>query len=349
MIRWARSRTGEFTHAPPSHSAGRREPELAESLARLLGTSPTMARLGAEIRRAADRDPEPVLITGEPGTGKGQVARLIHLLGRRRRGPLEEVRCGGLDPEAAARTLFGAAGGAGAAVPGLLEFAHGGSVVLDPIERLSSEVQHRLIGFLETGTLHRLGSVEDLDIPLDVRVVAATHRDPMDAEREGAIASDLRRLLGRVSIHLPSLRERAEEDRVMLVHQVARDLRRAMGRGPVDIAPPALARLVDHTWPGNLREMRNVMERTIMAAGEEDTLRLAHLPLELTSATAGPGGGAEGDTGRGFQPETLEAVERRHVEAVLRHHGGNRTRAARDLGIARATLINKIKAYGLDL
>jgi DNA-binding NtrC family response regulator len=310
-----------------------------------------MAALGAEIRRAAARDPEPVLITGEPGTGKGQVARLIHRLGRRSGGPLEEVPCGGLDPDGAARALFGWAEGAAATSAGVLELAQGGSVVLDPLECLTSEVQHRLVGFLETGTLHRLGSTAELDLPLDVRVIAATHRGPPDAERESAIASDLRRILGRVSIHLPPLRERAEEDRVVLVHGVARDLRRAMGRGPVDIAPAALTRLVEYSWPGNLREMRNAIERAVMAAGEEDTLRTAHLPSDLRSNSPATGAatGAKNGNRRGFQPESLAEVERRHIEAVLRHHGGNRTRAARDLGIARATLINKIKGYGLDL
>jgi transcriptional regulator with PAS, ATPase and Fis domain len=224
-------------------------------------------------------------------------------------------------------------------------------VFLDPIERLDSESGHRLIGFLEHGTLHPLGGTTDLDIPVDVRVIAATHRDPEEAVRMGSLSPELHRILGRVSIHLPPLRERAEEDRVTLVHRVARDLRTEMGRGPVDIAPDVLTCLVEHPWPGNLRQMRNVVERTILAAGDDGTLRMSHLPDDLGSPRApyptrrGTGNG----NGGGFRPEPLEAVEGRHIEAVLRYHDGNRTRAARDLGIARATLISKIKRYGLDL
>ena len=365
MIRWARSRTGEHTHAPPPPPAGRwnggaagRESEVhqatAAALTRALGTSSAMARLGVEIQRVAARDPEPVLLIGEPGTGKGEVARLIHRLGHRAHGPFEAVPCAGLDPAEAAQTLFGWAG----AGPrdrqrttgrGLLEAAHGGTVFLDPIERLDSEVGHRLIGFLEDGTLHPLGGTTDLDIPVDVRLIAATHLGPEEAMRAGSLSPDLHQILGRAPIHLPPLRERAEEDRVTLVHRVARDLRTDMGRGPLDISPSALSLLIDHPWPGNLREMRNVMERAILAAGNEDTLRPAHLPSEVGQARSASDARSQGESDSAYRPESLETVERRHIEAMLRHHGGNRTRSARDLGIARATLINKIKAYELDL
>lgn len=329
---------------------------MAAALTRALGTSSEMARLAEEIRRVAARDPEPVLLVGEPGTGKGEVARLIHSLGSRSPARFEAVQCAGLDSSEAARTIFGWAGGgtregSGETEAGILERAHGGIVFLDPIERLSSEVLHRLVGFLEDGTLHPLGGTAELDIPLDVRVIAATHLDPQEALRMGWLSPDLHRILGEASIHLPPLRDRAEEDRVMLVHRIARKLRADMGHGPLDVASDALACLVEHPWPGNLRQMRNVVERAILTAGDADTLRLSHLPADLRSFPTATRGGPETGNGRGggFQPESLEDVERRHIEATLRHHDGNRTRAAKDLGIARATLISKIKRYRLGL
>jgi DNA-binding NtrC family response regulator len=370
MIRWARSRTGEYTHTPPRQTdppTGRPAPggpdpatsvppEMAAALTRALGTSSEMARLAEEIRRVAARDPEPVLLVGEPGTGKGEVARLIHSLGRRSPARFEAVQCAGLASSEAARTIFGWAGGGtqgriGETEPGILERAQGGTVFLDPIERLTSEVRHTLVGFLEHGTLHPLGGTADLDIPLDVRVIAATHLDPEEAMGMGSLSPDLHRILGKASIHLPPLRNRTEEDRVMLVHRIARELRREMGHGPLDVASDALACLVEHPWPGNLRQMRNVVERAILTAGDADTLRLSHLPADLRPFPTANRGGPETGNGRGggFRAESLEDVERRHIEATLRHHDGNRTRAAKDLGIARATLISKIKRYGLDL
>lgn len=163
------------------------------------------------------------------------------------------------------------------------------------------------------------------------------------AVERGSFREDLFYRLNVTPLHLPAVRERTPEDRIALLHALLDELRQDIPRGPARIADDAVERLVAYPWPGNIREMRNVLERALIFGAGSDELRRDHLPAELRRSAGRAAGGG------GFRPESMQDVERRHIERMLLHHDGNRTRAARDLGMARATLINKIKLYALDL
>ncbi|MDT8341454.1 MAG: sigma-54 dependent transcriptional regulator [Longimicrobiales bacterium] len=308
-----------------------------------LGTSPLMTELAHKVRLLAESDRTTVLLTGESGTGKGWVARALHRLGPRRDAPFVEVNSAGLTATFLSSELFGHEKGAFTdareAREGLFELAHRGVLFLDEVGDLAPELQPKLLNVLEHQTFRRLGGSREIRV--DVRLVAATNHDLEAAVAEGSFREDLYYRLNVTPLHLPALRERPPEDRVALLHRIHRELLRDLRRGPAAIDPEALARLVAHPWPGNIREMRNVLERALIFGQGEETLLPRHLPPEMRAQ-------AHGRTDIPYHPESLAEVERAHIERVLRHHAGNRTRAARDLGIARATLISKIRRYGLD-
>ena len=174
-----------------------------------------------------------------------------------------------------------------------------------------------------------------------MRLIGATNQDLDALVAAGRFRNDLLYRIGVAVVALPPLRERTREDCVDLVERLALELAEELPRAPTAIHQDALERLVAHPWPGNVREMRNVLEWAMIMARGSSVVRVEHLPQELRKS--GTGGV------RRFQNQTLEEIERHHVERVLGHHGGNRTRAARDLGISRATLIQKIKRYGLRI
>ena len=175
---------------------------------------------------------------------------------------------------------------------------------------------------------------------MDVRLIAATNHDIGDAVRRGRFREDLYYRLNVIPLHLPPLRERAREDRLALLRRLFAELRAELPDSPADFATEVLERLLDYAWPGNIREMRNVLERALILARGAERLGLQHLPAEVGRRQAAPST---------REAVSLEEVERRHIERTLRRHGGNRTRAAEELGISRATLINKIKVYALDV
>jgi len=308
-----------------------------------LGASPVMSEIARKVRLLAQSDRTTVLLTGESGTGKGWVARILHRLSPRRDGPFVEVNCAGLTSTFLASELFGHEKGAFTdareAREGLFQAADRGVLFLDEMGDLSLDLQPKLLNVLEGRAFRRLGGSRE--IAVDVRLVAATNRDLEAAVARGDFREDLFYRLNVTPIHLPALRERSVEDRMALVHRLNAEVRREMRRGPGEVSDEAVERLVAYPWPGNIREMRNVLERALIFGGASDTILPEHLPGELRTTHRARGSAA-------FRPESLSAVERRHIERVLQHHGGNRTRAARDLGIARATLINKIKAYGIE-
>ena len=205
---------------------------------------------------------------------------------------------------------------------------------------LAPELQPKLLKVLETKTFRRLGGTREITV--DARLVAATHQNLEEALEKGTFREDLYYRLNVTPLHLPALRERTADDRLALLHGLLAELRREVGRGPSAISDDALGRLVDYAWPGNIREMKNVLERALIFSGDAEEVGVDHLPADLRRS-------ARSGRRSGFKPEPMREVERRHIERMLVHHDGNRTRAARDLGIARATLINKIKGYELDL
>ena len=310
-----------------------------------LGVSPAARELGHQVELLAASERSTVLLTGESGTGKGWVARAIHHLSPRGNGPFVEVHGGGLSATFLESELFGHENGAFTDAnerrQGLFELADRGTILLDEIGDLAPDVQARLLKVLEANTVRRLGGTRDMAV--DVRVVAATNRDLVAEVRAGRFREDLYSRLSVMPLHLPALRERPREDRLTLLARMLSDLARQMPGCPSAGSAEALDRLVSAPWPGNARELRNVVERAMILARGSPQIGVEHLPADLRKG--GGGGGGE----RRHQPQALAEVERLHIEKTLRFHGGNRTRAARELGISRATLINKIKVYGLDI
>jgi DNA-binding NtrC family response regulator len=307
-----------------------------------LGESALMRRLTQQIATLAG-DTSPVLITGETGTGKSWAAQELHRRSPRAAGPFIEVNAAGLSATFLDSELFGHERGAFTDAKsqklGLFELADGGTLFLDEIGDLAPDLQPKLLRVLESQRFRRLGGTREIQV--DVRLVAATHRDLADAVASGTFRSDLFYRIAVFPVHLPPLREREPSDITALAVRALADTRRRLGRGPTQFTAQALDAIVRHRWPGNIRELRNVIERLVLVAGSADEIRIDHLPSELRDS-------------RWDRPEaelaegewTLAAAERRHIERVLAHFGNHRTKAARALGISRATLYNKLFGMG---
>jgi len=309
----------------------------------MLGVSGRMKDLARQIVLLAGSERTTVLITGESGTGKGWVARLIHRLSPRREAPFVDVNCAGLSATFLDSELFGHEKGAFTDAKelkqGLFEVADRGSLFLDEIAELAAELQPKVLKALEDKSFRRLGGTRELQV--DVRLIAATNHDIGEAVRSGRFREDLYYRLNVIPLHLPPLRERSREDRLDLLKRLFADLRAELPDSPADISSEAVERLLVYPWPGNIREMRNVLERALIVGRGAERLGPEHLTAEF--------GRRAGEPLARVQKVSLEDVERRHIERILRRHGGNRTRAAEELGISRATLINKIKTYALDV
>src|SRR5438034_1261332 len=214
------------------------------------------------------------------------------------------------------------------------------------MRELALELQPKLLKVLETKTFRRLGGTREITV--DVRLVAATNRDLLSDVKAGRFREDLYYRLNVLPIHLPAVRDRAREDRLALLTRILAALHAELPGCPSACTSEALDRLLSAPWPGNIREMRNVVERAMILGQGGPAISVEHLPADLRKGAAG---GAVGGTGgdRRHVPQTLADVERLQIEKTLRFHDGNRTRSAHELGISRATLINKIKVYGLDL
>ncbi len=190
---------------------------------------------------------------------------------------------------------------------------------------------------LETKTFRRLGGTREITV--DVRLVAATNKELQAEVERGQFREDLYYRLSVMPLMLPALRDRSKEDRLALITRLMTDLRSELPDGPPTLSSEVLERLLAYGWPGNVREMRNVLERALILGRGAPAVSVEHLPGEFR---ARPGIGDRRHT-----PLSLEDLERQHIERTLKHHTGNRTRAAIELGISRATLINKIKRYNL--
>ncbi len=307
-----------------------------------LGVSSQMADLGRQIEMLASSERTTVLLTGESGTGKGWVAHLVHNLSPRNAGAFVDVNCAGLSATFLESELFGHEKGAFTDAKerkqGLFELADGGTIFLDEIGDLALELQPKLLKVLENKTFRRLGGTRELKV--DVRLVAATNRDLIQDVEAGHFREDLYYRLSVMPLHLPAVRERSREDRHALIVRIIGEIHPQLPGSPAECDDEALERLLAAPWPGNIREMRNVLERAMILARGQPVIGLEHLPPDLRARVGGE---------RRHHAQSLAEVERTYIERALRYHGGNRTRAAKELGISRATLINKIKVYGLDL
>jgi DNA-binding NtrC family response regulator len=306
-----------------------------------IGRSPMMREVARQMELLAKSDTT-VLLLGETGTGKGWGANLIHSLSSRAGAPLVEVNCAGLSATFLDSELFGHEKGAFTDAKeqkrGLFELAHTGTIFLDEIGDLAVELQPKLLKALESKRFRRLGGTREIDV--NVRLIAATNHDLSDQVRAGKFREDLYYRLNVLPLRLPSLRQRGKDDIADLAVRLLLDLRRRIGRGPSRLSPEAMTVVTQYPWPGNIRELRNVLERALIMMPEGDQLEVAHLPPELLTIGHADSGAPEVDL-------PLEEVERRHIIGVLARQGDNRSRAARALGISRATLYEKLHKYGL--
>ena len=323
-------------------------PPVDGRLGELVGQGPAMTRLFGLLEAVAPT-PVNVLVTGESGCGKELLARTLHQLSGRA-GPLVVFDAATADPEMVRADLFGHVKGAftGAAGErqGAFRAAHGGTLMIDELGELPLDLQPRLLRALESRQVQPVGG--DHAVPVDVRVVAATHRDLPAMVQAGSFRADLYHRLNVIPLALPPLRARME-DLDLLVEHLSASL-------PVALALSAAARaaLAAYGWPGNVRELRNVLERAAVlcqgrSAEPADLMLEAGGPAPRVPAPQGGGGPVEpAAAGPAGAPESLEAIERKAVLAALERHGGNKTAAARELGVSVNTLRRKLSGYGIE-
>ena len=298
----------------------------------IIGKSEAIRKLLEQIESVAQSNSS-VIITGESGTGKELVARAIHANSQRRYFPLVSVHCGALTESLLESELFGHEKGAftGATFnrKGRFEMADGGTIFLDEIATVSPKMQIELLRVLETKSFHRVGG--NKEITSDFRVICATNRDLETMVRNGTFREDLYYRLNVVNITIPPLRERTD-DIPMLVNHFINKYCTSMSRDLITIEPAAMKQLEKFEFPGNVRELENMIERAIVI-GNGKEIRLKDLPMGKEAADS--------------SVESLEELEKRHIEQILAKYEWNVSRSARALHVDRVTLYNKIRKYGL--
>lgn len=294
------------------------------------GQSDAIQRFAMDAHRVLDSH-APVLIQGETGTGKGVLASWMHRHGPRAEEAFVDINCAGLSRELMESELFGHQRGAftGAATSklGLLDLAHRGTAFLDEIGEIDPALQPRLLKVLEEQRFRRLGDVRDHLV--DVRLIAATNRDLARLSRDGKFRSDLYFRISTVALTIPPLRKRIED-----IPQLAREIAANLRPGGAEITPDALHMLQAYDWPGNIRELRNVIERALLNSNGAPTIEAKDLRFEISHEPI------EDDLDL-----TLEELERKHVERVLRHEAGSVEAAAVRLGISRSALYVRLKRW----
>jgi DNA-binding NtrC family response regulator len=325
--------TGEGPHrrqAMPKHKS--------ECVNPFVGSSSAIQRLRALASRVLCSE-SPILLQGETGSGKGVLANWIHRNGPRAHQPLLDLNCAGLSRELLESELFGYEKGAFtsavASKPGLLEVANHGTVFLDEIGDIDLHVQPKLLKVLEERTFRRLGDVRDRAV--DIRLISATHRELLELVREQRFRSDLFFRVNIFLICVPSLRDRTE-DIAPLAQQLLRQITRTYGRPELGISDSAMAELERYPWPGNIRELRNVLERAAMVA-EHQVVTPEDLHFQAKLEHDGLAAGALNGT--------LKDMERAYINHVLRDEGGSIERSARRLGIPRSSLYNKMRRFDI--
>ncbi len=343
----------------------------------LIGRSPQLEQVFGVIEKVADT-PSTVLISGESGTGKELIARALHGNSSRKAGPFIKINCAAIPKTLMESELFGyekgAFTGAVASKPGRFELADGGTLFLDEIGEIPVEMQVKLLRVLQESEFERVGGIKTIKV--DVRLVTATNRDLQKEVGAGTFREDLFYRLNVVPIHLPPLRERRADIPLLVDHFIARFNER-LKKQIAGLDEEALARLTAHPWPGNIRELENVLERTILFC-EGPTIRASDLPPEISGASAAaapppsmavplpipPAASVPNVTpahgtpmpppieGRASSLKELvrqetERVERELIVRALEETGGNVTQAARKLKISRKSLQNKMKEFGL--
>jgi DNA-binding NtrC family response regulator len=305
-----------------------------------VGVTPAIRSLAEQTRRVVDTD-TPVLIQGETGTGKNILARWLHERGPRSEEAFVDVNCAALSPEFLQAELFGyepgAFTGATSRKLGLLEVGHHGTVLLDEVGDIDLSVQPKLLKVIEERRFRRLGSVRDIEV--DIRLLSASNSDLAHLVEERRFRSDLFFRLDVVHLACPPLRQR-REDIPILARDMLERLATDRGTGEIVLSAAAERLLMAYAWPGNLRELRNVLERAALLA-RRPVLEAGDFVLERP--------GPEAPAYVGDAELSLEQVERLHIERVLQHEGGNVGRAAQCLRVPRSSLYQKLKKYGINL
>ena len=316
-------------------SANREQPKRAPDL--FLGSSEAIRKLEDQATRAAAAD-SPILITGETGTGKSELARWLHRHSQRASESLLELNCGGFTREFLETELFGhekgAFTGAVSAKIGLLEAANRGTVFLDEIGDMDVQIQPKLLKALEEKRFRRLGEVHDRKV--DFRMIAATHQNLEKLVQTRLFRADLFYRVSAVQLQTPPLMERVADIPVLAQYLLGR-LTADWGREPVQLSSAAQSLLQRHLWPGNIRELRNVLERALLGARSA----VIEAP-DLDFASSPRREPVDSDTRM-----TLKELERYHIGKVLAEEGGRVENTARRLDVPRSTLYQKIKLYGL--
>ena len=327
---------------PPSDSTAKSELPSEN----VVIADPRMTRTYGFAHRIAGADTT-VLVLGETGTGKEVLVQQIHKWSRRGRGPLVRINCAALPESLAESELFGHEKGAFTGAPqrkiGLAEAANGGTLFLDEMGELAAPVQAKLLMMLENKSIMRVGSTKET--PVDLRVIAATHKDLATEVAEGRFREDLYYRIGVVILRVPPLRDRLGEV-PLLAELFAKKLTANQGFSDekVIISPAAMDALTSYPWPGNIRELRNAVEHAMLVS-EDGRILFEHLPETITR----PAGTTSPSTlGTPKIREKIAGVEQGAISQALRASGGNRTHAAMALGISLRSLLYKIKKYGIQ-
>jgi two-component system, NtrC family, response regulator AtoC len=322
----------------PSVVTQQEQTQESDRLGLLLGASQPMQAVYEMITRVAPTDAS-VFFIGESGTGKDLAAQTLHIISKRSKAPFMPLNCGAISPTLIESELFGHERGSftGAARrhKGYFERAHLGTLFLDEITEMPIELQVKLLRVLETGQLNRIGG--DQPVEVDVRVIAATNRDPHKAVSDGKLREDLLYRLQVFPIHMPPLRERNEDVELLADHFLGQlNERQGSAKG---FSEDSMERLRSHSWPGNVRELKNVVHRAFIMADQEITPR--SLPREV-------GGDSGFQRSLHFQVgSSIEDVEKRLIMATLEAYGGNKRKTADILGVSLKTLYNRLNQYRL--
>jgi DNA-binding NtrC family response regulator len=327
--------------------------QAAEGPTVLVGKSPPMTAVRRLIATVAPTD-STVLILGETGTGKELAARTLYQQSKRSDMPFVPVNCGALSENLVESELFGhrkgAFTGADRDHKGLFEVANGGTLFLDEVGELNKNIQVKLLRFLESGEIRRVGETEPFRT--DVRVLCATNRDLRTMIEEDHFREDLYFRINTFEIRLPALRERRSDIPDLALHLLARAARKPLDQAAGLLNPEAIDALLEHDWPGNVRELANVMEHAFIIAGGK-TITPDDLPNHLRHGAGGPPtlslkrpaaepAAAASSAG---PPRTLREIEMDHILRTLDKHGGNKPAAAAELGIVLKTLYNKLNQW----
>ncbi len=313
----------------------------------ILGECPAMRSTLDIVRRVARSDAASVLVLGESGTGKELAARALHFESERRRAPFMELNCSALQETLLENELFGhergAYTGASHLKRGLVELSDGGTLFLDEIGDLPASTQAKLLRFIEHRTFKRVGG--NVDIAVDIRIVAATHVDLEAAVVAGAFREDLFWRLQVVRVELPPLRERGDDVNLLAEHFLRR-FSFEFKKGFRGLSADVRDLFLSYRWPGNVRELRNLLERIVLLEDGE-TLEPKHLPSEFLERARGNVRAEQRPLSDELVLRSLHEIEEEHIMRVLTHCKGNKSQAARVLGLSRQGLLDRLKRSSL--